>query len=52
VTKLKLPFRSASDKVASVEDHLTFSRDTYHWDVSFIRPVHDWELESGHHLWT
>jgi len=27
-------------------DHMLFSNDTVQWNITFIRSVHDWEVET------
>jgi hypothetical protein len=38
-------FNSAFNKDAWVKEYMERPNDTLHWNVQFIRPVHDWELE-------
>ena len=38
-------FGIARDKGATVEDYLRWSDGSRFWDVTFICPLHDWELE-------
>jgi len=33
-------------KEAFVVDHVLFSNDTFQWNITFIRLVHDWEVEA------
>jgi hypothetical protein len=39
-------YRLASHPGASVQDLMIFDGTSHHWDVSFIRLLHDWEMES------
>jgi hypothetical protein len=32
-------------KEASVVDHMLFSNDIFKWNITFIKSVHDWEVE-------
>ena len=45
VSYLKL-FRFCQDKEASVAELMKLTNGTLHWDVSFFRAVHNWELEA------
>uniref|UniRef100_A0A2N9HRV7 Kinesin motor domain-containing protein n=1 Tax=Fagus sylvatica TaxID=28930 RepID=A0A2N9HRV7_FAGSY len=46
--RLRFPelFQIASNPEASVKELARFDGTSFHWNVSFIRLVHDWELES------
>ena len=35
----------ACNRDASVADLLSLLEDSYHWNVSFVKPAQDWELE-------
>lgn len=39
-------YHIARDKEAWVADHLHFQNGSVTWSLNFIRPAHDWELES------
>ena len=39
-------YHIAQDLNAFVADHLKFHNASIHWELNFIRSVHDWELES------
>ena len=39
-------FRITRDKEALVSTHLRVRNDVVHWELDFIRSLHDWELES------
>jgi hypothetical protein len=38
-------FSIACSKEALVAIHMWFSNDTCQWNVTFIKAVHDWEME-------
>ena len=39
-------YNIASNKDASMAELLSSSVANYHWNINFIQPVQDWELES------
>jgi hypothetical protein len=39
-------YRITRDKEALVDKHLRIRNDMVHWELDFIRSIHDWELES------
>ena len=39
-------YRIMRDKEALVAKHLRIRNDKVHWELDFIRSIHDWELES------
>lgn len=41
----------ACDEDASVVKRISFSGDSYHWNVSFIQLVQDWELRVNYLLY-
>jgi hypothetical protein len=38
-------FNIACNKDAWVEEYMEAPNDLLHWNVMFIRPVHDWEID-------
>ena len=38
-------YNIANNMEASVAELLSFSAGNYHWNINFIQPVQDWELE-------
>jgi hypothetical protein len=38
-------FTIACGKDALVADHMQFWNGNIYWNIFFIRPVHDWEME-------
>jgi len=39
-------FNIACYKESLMADHMLFSNDTVQWNITFIRSVHDWEVET------
>ena len=39
-------FRICRENEASVAEFMKFTNGVLHWNVSFFRAVHDWELEA------
>ena len=38
-------FSLACSNDASVAEHLEFSSDSHQWNVNFLRPAHEWEVD-------
>lgn len=47
ILKTSLPemFSISRFKEVSMADHLQFSSNIIQWNINFIRPVYDWEVE-------